>query len=171
MWDLERAKRVRFSRPYLTVYQAMLVNRLAAPRATDPFRDLNAAKYSIGALAGSAYVGYAQDTLSRAQVRPYDDFDAMMGDVVSGDLYAVLMHSARADTWRRANSEQLIQIRTTIDKTRRDPLAIAVAWQSTHLLAWIDLYLETLRADGTAERLYARWFQDMGEPPGEEERP
>ena len=51
------------------------------------------------------------------------------------------------------------------------PVASAVAWQSTHLLAWIDLYLETLRADGTAERLYARWFQDMGEPPGEEERP
>ncbi len=155
---LERALRVRFSRPYLTVYQALLVNRLAAPRATDPFRDLNAPKYSIGALAGSAYVGYVRTNLPRAEVRPYTDFDLMMADVVKGNLYAVLMDSARADTWRRANAEQLIQVRTTIDKTRKDPLAIAVAWEHTHLLAWIDLYLETIRADGTAERLYEKWF-------------
>jgi ABC-type amino acid transport substrate-binding protein len=161
---LERAMKVRFSRPYLTVYQAMLVNRLAAPRATDPFRDLNAAKYSIGALAGSAYVGYARDSLNLAEVRPYDDFDTMMGDVLSGDLYAVLMDSARANTWRRDHSDQLIQVRTTIDKSRRDPLAIAVGWENTHLLAWIDLYLETIRADGTAERLYDKWFQ--GDTPG-----
>ena len=167
---LERALRVRFSRPYLTVYQALLVNRLAAPRAADPFRDLNAAKYSIGALDGSAYVGYARTILPRAETRPYSDFDAMMADVVKGDLYAVLMDSARANTWRRANTDQLIQVRTTIDKTRKDPLAIAVAWENTHLLAWVDLYLETIRGDGTAERLYEKWFTnrelDAEEPEG-----
>jgi len=156
---LERAQRVRFSQPYLTVYQALLVNRIAAPRATDPFRDLNAPKYTIGALAGSAYVGYARRTLPQAQVVPYKDFATMAHDVVRGELYAALMDSARANTWRRANPEHLIQVRTTIDKTRHDPLAIAVGWEDTHLLAWINLYLETIRADGTAERLYQKWFQ------------
>lgn len=162
---LERALRVRFSRPYLTVYQALLVNRLAAPRAHDPFRDLNAPKYTIGALDGSAYVGYARTNLPRAQVRPYDDFAAMMTDVVKGDLYAVLMDSARAHTWRRDNTERLIQVRTTIDKSRKDPLAIAVAWEDTHLLAWVNLYLETIRGDGTAERLYGKWFVDASAAP------
>ncbi|MDH3403727.1 MAG: ABC transporter substrate-binding protein [Acidobacteriota bacterium] len=168
---LERAMQVRFSRPYLTVYQAILVNRLAAPRASDPFRDLDAPKYTIGALAGSAYVGYARNTLARAQVRPYDDFDTMMDDVVAGRLYAVLMDSARANTWRRTHSDQLIQVRTTIDKSRRDPLAIAVGWQDTHLVAWVDLYLDTIRADGTAEQLYARWFgggEDAAAAPAEQ---
>ncbi len=157
---LERARRVRFSTPYLTVYQALLVNRLAAPRATDPFRELNAARYSVGALAGSAYVGYAEGIFPAAEVRAYDDFDAMTDDVVRGEIYAALMDSARANRWRRSNPEQLIQVRTTIDKARRDPLAIAVAWDATHLLAWIDLYLQTIRADGTAEQLYTEWFED-----------
>jgi len=170
---LDRALRVRFSRPYLTVYQALLVNRLAAPRANDPFRDLNEAKYSIGALDGSAYVGYARTNLPRADTRPYTDFEAMMTDVLKGDLYAVLMDSARADTWRRANTERLIQVRTTIDKTRKDPLAIAVAWENTHLLAWINLYLETIRGDGTAEQLYEKWFanhEPKAEAPVDESR-
>ena len=165
---LQRALRVRFSQPYLTVYQALLVNRLAAPRANDPFRDLNAPKYTIGALAGSAYVGYVRRNLQLAQPRPYDDFETMMSDVVKGDLYAVLMDSARARTWRRAHPEHLIQVRTTIDKSRKDPLAIAVGWEHTHLLAWVDLYLETIRGDGTAERLYAKWF-GTEQLPGTEE--
>ncbi len=155
---LARARRVRFTRPYLTVYQALLVNRLSVPGGGEPFAALNAPAFTVGALAGSAYVGYAESTLSRAQVRPYDDFEAMMRDVVAGEIDAALMDSARANTWRRANRQQLIHVRTTVDKSRRDPLAIAVAWHDTHLLAWLDLYLDSIRADGSAERLYRRWF-------------
>jgi polar amino acid transport system substrate-binding protein len=97
--------------------------------------------------------------LPQAQIVPYDDFAKMAQDVVRGKLYAALMDSARANTWRRSNPEYLIQVRTTIDKTRHDPLAIAVGWENTSLLAWINLYLETIRGDGTAERLYQKWFQ------------
>ena len=155
---LARAQRVRFSRPYLTVYQALLVNRLSAPGGGDPFQALNAPGFTVGALGGTAYVGYVRDSLAAAEVRPYADFDRMMNDVVAGTIDAALMDSARSDTWRRAHSEQLIHVRTTIDRSRSDPLAIAVGWENTHLLAWINLYLERIRSDGTAERLYQKWF-------------
>jgi len=157
---LDRALQVRFSSPYLTVYQAVVVNRVAVRRAADPFGELNDRRYTVGALAGSAYVGYARASLSNAQVRPHDDFAEMMADVVSGDLHAVLMDSARANTWRRANAEHLIQVRTVVDNTRRDPLAVAISWENPNLLAWVDLYLATIRADGTADRLYQKWFGD-----------
>ncbi len=159
---LARAQRVRFSRPYLTVYQALLVNRLSAPGGGDPFQALNAPGFTVGALGGTAYVGYVRDSLAAAEVRPYADFDRMMSDVVAGTIDAALMDSARSDTWRRAHSEQLIHVRTTIDRSRSDPLAIAVAWENTHLLAWINLYLERIRSDGTAERLYQKWFSRTG---------
>lgn len=163
---LERAMRVRFSKPYLTVYQALLVNRLSLPGGGDPFASLDADRFTIGALAGSAYVGYAESSFAAAEVQPYDDFATMMRDVVDGGLDAALMDSARANTWRRSNSQRLIQVRTSIDKRRRDPLAIAVGWENTHLLAWVNLYLDQIRADGTAERLYRRWFVkgDAAEP-------
>ncbi len=124
---------------------------------------MNAPAFTVGALAGSAYVGYAETTLARAQIRPYDDFERMMRDVVAGELDAALMDSARADTWRRANQRQLIHVRAKVDKSRRDPLAIAVAWDHTHLLAWLDLYLEQIKADGTAERLYRKWFLETAD--------
>ncbi len=162
---LERALRVRFSRPYLTVYQALVVNRLSAPARSDPFQALDAEGVAIGAIEGSSYIGFARESFGRAEVRPYadSDFAGMMGDVVSRRIDAVLLDSARADTWRRGHRESLIQVRTTVDRQRRDPLAIAVAAGDAHLLAWIDLYLETIRADGSAEVLYRKWFGEGGE--------
>lgn len=168
---LERAQRVRFSRPYLTVYQALLVNRLSEPGGGDAFRALNAPGFAIGALAGTAYVGYVHASLTAAEVRPYDDFDKMMEDVVGGAIDAALMDSARSDAWRRAHPEQLIHVRTTIDRTRSDPLAVAVAWENTHLLAWVNLYLERIRTDGTAERLYQKWFEGRAAKPSMEPTP
>lgn len=158
---LRRAQRVRFSEPYLTVYQALLVNRLSAPRGGDPFRALDAAGFTVGALGGTSYVGYARDSLSRAEIRPYSDLETMMRDVVDGTIDGALMDSASADTWRRDHQAELIHVRTTIDRSRSDPLAIAVGWENAHLLAWIDLYLDRIRADGTAERLYRRWFANQ----------
>ncbi len=159
---LGRARKVRFTGPYLTVYQALLVNRLSVPGGGDPFRVLDAPGFVIGALAGSAYVGFAEASFRRAEVRPYREFAAMMGEVIEGRIDAALLDSARADTWRRGHREQLIRVRTTVDKTRKDPLAIAVAWEDGHLLAWLELYLETIEADGTAGVLYRRWFGEAG---------
>lgn len=155
---LVRAQRVRFSDAYLTVYQALLVNRLSEPGGGDPFEALSSGSFAIGALAGTSYMGYARESFGTAKVRPYTDFGQMMADVVSGSLDAALMDSARADRWRRENQQELIHVRTTIDRSRSDPLAIAVAWEDTHLLAWVNLYLDRIRSDGTAERLYQRWF-------------
>ncbi len=163
---LARARKVRFSKPYLTVYQALLVNRLSLGGGEDAFRALNAPGFTIGALEGTAYVGYVRESLAAAEARPYADFGRMIADVVAGDIDAALIDSARADTWRRTHREQLIHVRTRVDRRRSDPLAIAVAWDNTHLLAWVNLYLDNIRADGTAERLYHRWFggAEMAEP-------
>ena len=161
---LERGLRVRFTDPYLTVYQALLVNRLSVPQRGDPFQSLNATGLIVGALDGSSYVGYAESLFGAAEVRPFADFGVMMDEVVDGGIDAALMDSARANTWRRANSERLIQVRTTVDKKRKDPLAIAVGWRDTQLLAWLNLYLRQIKADGTGDALYRRWFTQSGSP-------
>jgi ABC-type amino acid transport substrate-binding protein len=162
---LARAQRVRFSNAYLTVYQALLVNRLSSPTRGDPFEALDTSGVVVGALGGSSYVGYGESLFPQAEVRSFDDFEAMMSNVVGGRIDAALMDSARANTWRQANRESLIHVRTTIDRSRKDPLAIAVAWENTHLLSWVNLYLQRIRADGTARELYHRWFgAAAGEP-------
>ena len=155
---LARSQRVRFSKPYMTVYQTLLVNRLAAPKQDDPFAALDRPQARIGALAGSSYVGYAHHEFPAAQVVEYGEFDAMMEDVAASRLEAAFVDSARANTWRQSNPERLIQVRAFVARDRKDQLAFAVNWQDTHLLAWLDLYLESIRTDGSAAELFRRWF-------------
>ncbi len=158
---LDRAQRVRFSKPYMTVYQTLLVNRLSAPKQEDPFEFLNRAGARIGALAGSSYIGYAGHEFPSAQIAPYDDFDSMMDDVVGGRLDAAFVDSARANTWRQENPQLLIRVRAFIAHDRRDSLALAVNWADTHLLAWLNLYLDSIRDDGWADALYRKWFTSL----------
>lgn len=155
---LDRSQRVRFSKPYMTVYQTLLINRLAAPKQQDPFDFLNRPAVRIGALRGSSYIGYAESEFAAAEVAPQTDFEAMMAEVTGNRLDAAFVDSARANTWRRNNPERLIQVRAFVARDRKDLLAMAVNWQDTHLLAWLDLYLDSIRDDGAAERLYQRWF-------------
>ncbi len=155
---LERSQRVRFSKPYMTVYQTLLINRLAAPKQEDPFEFLDQAAMRVGALEGSSYIGYARSEFPAAKVQPHTDFARMLLDVTENRLDAALVDSARANTWRRDNPERLIQVRAFVARDRKDQLAFAVSWQDTHLLAWLDLYLDSIRDDGAADRLYGKWF-------------
>ncbi len=155
---LGRSQRVRFSKPYMTVYQTLLINRLAAPKQNDPFTALDRPQVRVGALEGSSYIGYAEREFPAAQVVPHGDFAEMMLDVTENRLEAAFVDSARANTWRRDNPERLIQVRAFVARDRKDLLAFAVNWRDTHLLAWLDLYLDSIRDDGTAERLYRKWF-------------
>ena len=155
---LARSRRVRFSQPYMTVYQTLLINRLAAPKQEDPFAALDRPAARVGALQGSSYVGYAERGFPNAQVLGYDDFARMMLDVAGGSLDAAFVDSARANTWRQSNPERLIQVRAFVARDRKDLLAFAVNWRDTHLLSWLDLYLESIRNDGSAEQLYRKWF-------------
>ena len=158
---LARSQRVRFSRPYMTVYQTLLINRLAAPKQQDPFAALDRPGARIGALGGSSYVGYAGKEFPRARVVEYAEFSPMMRDVAEGRLEAAFVDSARANTWRQSNPERLIQVRAFVARDRKDQLAFAVNWRDTHLLAWLDLYLDSIRTDGSAAELFDSWF---GEP-------
>lgn len=155
---LERSKRVRFTKPYMTVYQTLLVNRLAAPKQQDPYVFLNRPGVRLGALEGSSYMEYALGEFAAAEVRPFSDFARMMAAVTDNELDAVFVDSARANTWRRQNPERLIQVRAFVARDRKDLLAFAVHWEDTHLLAWLNLYLDSIRDDGSAERLYRKWF-------------
>ncbi len=155
---LDRAQRVRFTKPYMTVYQTLLINRLSAPKQEDPFRFLNRATARIGALAGSSYIDYAVREFPSATIMPYDDFGQMMEDVGESRIDAAFVDSARANTWRQDNPERLIQVRAFIARDRKDLLAFAVHGEDTHLLSWLNLYLDSIRDDGSADELYSKWF-------------
>jgi polar amino acid transport system substrate-binding protein len=157
---LDRALRVRFSRPYLVLHQALLLNRLRfaqTAKGRDPIEVVQESGASIGVVAGSAYVEYAKRLLPRARLRDYADWPSMIDAVRRGDVVAAYGDELDVKHALMADPAAPLQLRPAILADTRDPIGIALPWDSLSLLAWVDLYLETAAKPLDVDELLARY--------------
>lgn len=153
---LERAIKVGYSRPYVLLHQALLINRLKAAQLkieTDPVKGLNHKDAKIGVVEGSSYVGFAKQNFPMALIIHYRTWDEVMKDVLEGKVHAGLYDEIEIENWRHSNPGAMIYIQSVIIKDRVDPIAIAMHWEDTHLRSWINLHLETIKKNGLLEKL------------------
>jgi len=88
---LERAQRIRFSKPYFTDRQCLLINRLKYARtcnAKDYVNGLNQRNVTVGTVQGTAYVGFLKNFLPRAAIRLYPNWELCYRDVIAGGIIA-----------------------------------------------------------------------------------
>ncbi len=160
---LPRAQRVRFTVPYAELRQALLLNRLrTAPLRLDddPAAGLNRPGVRVGAVAGSAYVGFAREGFPAAEIVACDTWGVAVRDLLAGSLHAVLYDDVEVRAWQKANPDQSLFARAVVLEGRWDPIAMAVHWRDTHWLAWLNLYLRTATDTGALGRLQRRYLQD-----------
>jgi ABC-type amino acid transport substrate-binding protein len=160
---LSRARRVRFTAPYATLCQALLLNRLhTAPLhlEADPVAGLSQAGVRVGAVAGSAYLGFAREAFPKAEVVACGTWEEAVADLVDGRLHALLYDEIEVRRWQKAHPEASLYVRATILQARKDYIAMVVNWRDTHLLAWLDLYLQTGAETGALDRLRQRYLKD-----------
>lgn len=167
---LPRAQRVRFTTPYAELRQALLLNRLrTAPLRLDddPAAGLNQEGVRVGAVGGSAYVGFAREGFPAAETVLCETWDTAIADLLAGRLHAVLYDDVEVRAWQKAHPEQSLYVKAVVLEGRRDPIAMAVHWRDTHWLAWLNLYLRTAADNGTLARLQRRHLKDepRGGPP------
>jgi polar amino acid transport system substrate-binding protein len=166
---LDRALRVRFSRPYLMLHQALLLNRLRfaqTAQGRDPIEVVQESGASIGVMAGSAYVEYAKRLLPRARLRDYANWPSMIDAVRRGDVVAAYGDELEVKHALMADPAAPLQLRPAILADTRDAIGIALPWDSLLLLAWVDLYLETAAKPLDVDELLAR-YGAPGTPPSE----
>jgi polar amino acid transport system substrate-binding protein len=157
---LDRALRVRFSRPYLVLRQALLLNRLRfaqTAQGRDPIEVVQESDASIGVMAGGAYVEYAKRLLPRARLREYADWAAMIAAVQRGEVVAAYGDELEVKHALMADPAAPLQLRPAILADTRDPIGIALPWDSVSLLAWVDLYLENAAKPLDVDELLARY--------------
>lgn len=166
----DRAVQVRFSRPYLTLRQALLFNRLRfaqLAKGRQPIDVINEPDMSIAVVSGGAYGDYAKRLLPRAHIEGYS---AWQPDILDAVLHGVVAAGYGDEVEIRrlvaARPDAPLQLRTVILDDLRDPLAVALPWPSAQLLAWVDLYLETSVASVTVDELLARYPTSSGAPAG-----
>lgn len=154
---LARAQRVRYTAPYIVLRQGLMVNRLALEKSkkkgeTDSTAIKNM-RGAVGVIANSSYVSYAAARFPNAEVREYDDWGKVIEAVLSGEVLAAYRDELEVKKIIKERPNAVIKLQTVVLTDTRDPIAMAVNHEDTNLLAWLEIYLDTLNLDFTADSL------------------
>jgi ABC-type transport system substrate-binding protein len=155
----ERAEIVDFSDPYFNAGQMIAVRVEDADEITSP-ADLDGKK--VGVQLGTTGDIWATENTG-AEVMRYDEVTMAFQALANGDVDAVLNDGPTSADIIRANPEMNA---TLVGEPFTDELyGIAVNQEQTDLLAAINEGLAAIRADGTYDEIYDRWFGAPEAPP------
>ncbi len=162
--SLHRAKFVLFSKPYLLLQQALLINRLGLAKLGNPREQhdirqvLNQPDVKIGTMRSTAYIDYAHADYPQATLVTYASWEQIISDVKAGKLLAAFYDEIAIHNWNKHHPEDSLFLKTKILTHRYDPLAIVVNQRDTLLLAWLNLYVSRAQLDGYFQALQAKYF-------------
>ena len=153
---LQRARRVRFSRPYLTLRHALALNRLWLARAAKG-RDIAAVVKGftgrIGVLGQTSFVDYAHRIFPDARVVEFSSWDEVVAALVRGDIAAAYRDELEIKRLVKDHPELALQLKTAILTDTKDDICMAVGTDESQLLYLANLYLEDLNLKLTADSL------------------
>jgi polar amino acid transport system substrate-binding protein len=154
---LARAELVRFSRSYLVLHHALLVSRPRFARRApdgDPLAKLKDGAAPLAIVPGTAAGEYARRLVAPARLRGYRRWDPEVVDAVrGGEVIAGLGDEVEVKRALAARPDAPLQLRAVVLPETRDPIAVALPWDSGQLLAWVDLYLDGAGPSPTVEQL------------------
>ncbi|HEY8036283.1 MAG TPA: ABC transporter substrate-binding protein [Methylobacter sp.] len=145
---LERATTVSFTTPYWSLKQALLINRLKLSSYKDHpnFKEiellLNQTGIEIGVLKGSSYVDFAKKIFPLASIVSYPTIAQGIEDTKKAKLLAFLYDEVEIMNWNKLHPEDSLFLKSEFITRSEDTLAIAVHWQDTHLLSWLNLSIQ-----------------------------
>ena len=141
---LARARRIRFSDPYLTFKHALAINRLSFAHLAGG-RDLDTVirhfTGKIGVIGGSSFADYAARNFPTAQVVPFPDWAAVVEALKRGEVTAAYRDEFEIERLFKTDPKFALAARMVTLSDLEDSLGLAVAPGSYQLLALINLYL------------------------------
>jgi len=171
---LARAELVRFSRPYLVLHHALLVSRPRfAHLAPDgaPMAPLKAGDAPLAIVPGTAAAEYARSLVAQARLREYARWDPDVVDAVrGGEVIAGCGDEVEVKRALAARPDAPLQLRAVVLPETRDPIALALPWDSGQLLAWVDLYIDGAGPPPTVEQLLGQPEKGTERMRGEDQR-
>lgn len=145
---LERATTVSFTTPYWSLRQALLINRLKLSAYKDhpDFKKieslLNQPGIEIGVLKGSSYVDFAKKIFPLATIISYETIAEGIENTKKAKLLAFLYDEVEVMNWNNVHPEDSLFLKSDFLTQTEDTLAIAVNWQDSHLLSWLNLFIQ-----------------------------
>ena len=153
----ERAETVDFSDPYLVAGQAIVVRAAETEIKTD--EDLAGKK--VGVQLGTTGDAWLTEETG-AEVERYEENTLAVQALAAGDVDAAVMDNPTAAEIVKANPE--LRLKQLPGVYTDENYGIAVSKDKPELLEAINEGLAAVKADGTYDQIYDKWF-GVPEPP------
>jgi polar amino acid transport system substrate-binding protein len=145
---LARAQRVHFSQPYITLNNALVLNRVAFARLSPNQRledKVRSYSGSLGVTAGSSYAEFAKRDFPLAQINEYDNWPAVVAAVQRGEVIAGYGGEFEIKKQIKNEPRAALTLRTVTLKDIEDTWGIAVGVTDPTLLAFVNQVLDQRR--------------------------
>ncbi len=149
----ERAQNVDFSVPYITSSQVLLV-RLEEDRFVEPADFAADPDLLIGTQLGTTNYDAAVALVGDGRVIAFDQFGPAVQALINGDVDAVMIDNVAGIGYVGVNADTL---KITGQAVQSEELGFMLG-KGSPLVAPINWGLEDMKADGTIETLYDKWF-------------
>jgi polar amino acid transport system substrate-binding protein len=149
----ERAQHVDFSIPYITSSQVLLV-RIDEDRFVEPADFAANAELLIGTQLGTTNYDAAVTLVGEDRVIAYDQFGPAVQALINGDVDAVMIDNVAGIGYVGVNADAL---KITGEAVQSEELGFILG-KGSPLTAPINWGLEEIKADGTLDALYEKWF-------------
>jgi polar amino acid transport system substrate-binding protein len=151
----ERKKTVAFSDPYLQINQIILV-RADETRFTDSKTLAADPTFIVSTQLGTTNEKIANDLVGESRVKAFDTFDVVVQALLSKDADAVIIDQAAAQGFMATNPGKL---KVLPELLTSEELGF-VFKQGSDLIAPINAALAAMKANGTMDSLYQKWWVD-----------
>ncbi len=147
----ERAKIVDFSEPYVTIGQVLLVRSDEAAKSVDEFKaDKNKL---VGTQIGTTNEIVAKKNFPEERVKSFEDFGAAIVALLSGDVDGVVIDNVTALGFMDEHPGQM----KVLGQLTSDEKLGFVFPPGSPLKDAVNAALESMKADGTLEKLNKKW--------------
>jgi ABC-type amino acid transport substrate-binding protein len=156
---LHRGTLVRFTTPYITFRQAVLINRLELAKVSS---EENLPLYmkqfrgSLAVIKNSSYVGYAESNFPLAGKKTYDTWPECIDALFAGEVLAVYRDEGEILIINETRKDSGIMMKPVLINDKQDPIAMAVSYDAPHLQEWLNTFLEEYILQNGSELTPAR---------------
>jgi ABC-type amino acid transport substrate-binding protein len=163
---LRRAELVRYTIPYITFRQGLLINRLELAKVTT---EKNLPEFiknfrgRLGVIENSSYESYAAANFTYADIRTYGSWTETVEALFAGEVLAVYRDEGEIQIVNTLRKDSSILMKMVFLNDQQDPIAIAVAPDAPLLQEWLNLFLENYivlhKKELTTQKLVERHFK------------
>jgi polar amino acid transport system substrate-binding protein len=153
----QRALKINFTQPYDFTGTQICIHKDYVDKIKTPL-DLNDPAYTVLSRVGVTAAETAKKFLPKAQKRLFSDNGSMVQELLNGKATAIIQSLPEPAQLVAKNPETLALVEGTLTK---EPISMGVRKGDPDTLAYLNNWIEVVRAEGFLEEKAAYWWRSM----------